>query len=335
MKKKITMHDIAKKLGVSVVTVSKALANKEGPSETLRQEIKKYAEETGYSYNSLPGHMKDGRTGNIGIIISHKFFDNTHNYYWKLYEIVKTKINSLNYFAVLDVIPIKDEKEPVLPEMLIKHKADGVIVIGQFSKEYLNLILKNGIPIIFLDFYDDNDSAPAFIADNLYGSYMVTKYLIENGHRDILFVGNIHSTSSIMDRYLGYMRALIVNRIPLRNISYLVDRGTDGKYIELKLPEKKQMPTAFVCNNDDVALILMKTLKKAGYSVPEQISVVGFDNFSVKNHSNLTTVEVNIKSMADAAVESMIKKIKDPTFEVCRHFASCKLIVKDTVKKIN
>jgi DNA-binding LacI/PurR family transcriptional regulator len=83
-----------------------------------------------------------------------------------------------------------------------------------------------------------------------------------------------------------------------------------------------------------VAVLLVKTLKKAGYAVPDDISVVGFDNFSAKN-SNITTVEVDLKTMVDVAVETMIKKIDYPAFEICRHFASCKLIIKDTVKKIN
>ena len=325
------MNDIALKMGVSVVTVSKALANKEGPSEALRQKIKRCAEKMGYSYNALPHHMKNGKTGNIGIIMSRKFFGDTHDYYWKLYEIVMAKINSLNYFAILEIVAIEDEHKPVLPELLKKNKADGILVIGQFSHEYLKLILSSGIPVIFLDFYDDNDSAPAFIADNLYGSYTVTKYLIENGHRDILFVGSIHSTSSIMDRYLGYIRALMVNKIPIRKQSYIGDRDADGKYIKLKLP--KNMPDAFVCNNDDVAVELVKTLKAAGFTVPNDISVVGFDNFSTRNHLNITTVEVNLESMAHAAVEAMIKKIKEPSYQACRHFASCKLIIKDTVKK--
>ncbi|MCL2879319.1 MAG: substrate-binding domain-containing protein [Treponema sp.] len=332
MKKKATMRDIAQKLDVSVVTVSKALADKEGPGETLRQKIKQYAKESGYSYNPLPRHMKNGKTGNIGVIISQKFLADTNHYYWKLFETVKTRINSLHYFAILEVIPLGVEKESVLPEIITEGKVDGILVIGQFSGEYLKQLYTSGMPIFLLDFYDDNDSAPAFVADNMYGSYMITNYLIKNGHRDILFVGNIHSTSSIMDRYLGYMRALIENRIPLRAVSYIDDRDEDGTYIDLMLPES--MPDAFVCNNDNVAATLIGTLEKAGYPVPEAISVVGFDNFSTSHHSNITTVEVNINAMVNSAVESMIKKIDDPFFEVCRHFANCRLIVKDTVKKM-
>lgn len=161
---------------------------------------------------------------------------------------------------------------------------------------------------MFLDFYDEHADIDSVVTDNFYGAYELTNYLIAQGHRDIAYAGNIYSTSSIQDRFLGYYKSLLEHRLPLRNEWVLSDRDDEGAFVEMELPQP--LPTAFVCNCDQVAHNLVHKLIALGYRVPEDCSVVGFDNdvYATLIVPQLTTVGVDIEQMARTAIDSMMKK---------------------------
>ena len=165
--------------------------------------------------------------------------------------------------------------------------------------------------------------------------YLLTDYLIEKGHRDIAFVGNNRATSSIQDRYLGYLKALLENDIPYNHDWLIVDRELNGKYIDIKLPS--HMPTAFVCNCDEVAYRVIKEIKRNGLMVPRDISVVGFDNYLISDicEPAITTVEVDMKTMAESAVETLVRKINDMEYKPGRQLISGKIVIKNSVRQIN
>jgi LacI family transcriptional regulator len=154
------------------------------------------------------------------------------------------------------------------------------------------------------------------------------------GHRDIGFVGNIFATSSILDRYLGYYKALITNKINIKDEWIIKDRGEDGEHIEFELPDK--MPSAFVCNCDSVAYLFISKLKQMGYKVPEQISVVGFDNYIFASLSSpkLTTVEVDIEMMVETAVHAVMRKIEGDNRTLGRKVINGNLVIRDSVMEL-
>jgi LacI family transcriptional regulator len=164
--------------------------------------------------------------------------------------------------------------------------------------------------------------------------YLLTDYLIEMGHKDIVFVGNIYATSSIQDRFLGYAKALLENNIEYNPNMYISDREIGKKDLIFDLPEK--MPSAFACNCDTVANLVIKKVQDRGYSVPEDVSVVGFDNYLNTELSDvgITTFEVDMKTMADTAVEVMLKKIRKVDYKPARRIISGKIIIRDTVKDL-
>ncbi len=334
MKKNVTMGDIARRLNVSNVTVSKALAGKEGVSEELRERIHELADEMGYRYNSSAKAMKNGYTCNIGILVAERFLQVNNSFYWSLYQNVLSELLSQNYFGILEVLRDEDEAALILPKIIQDTKVDGLIIMGQVSTGYIELISKIQEPFMFMDFYEHHHNIDTVLTDNFYGNYILTDYLVKNGHREIGFVGNIKATSSIEDRFLGYYKALIEADIPLNYDIIIPDRDEVGRYINFVLPEK--MPTAFVCNCDEVAYRFIRCLQAAGYSVPDDISVVGFDNFMISDISepSITTVEVDMKKMAQAAVETIIKKVKNINYVSGRQLISGKIVIKNSVKKI-
>ena len=338
MKKSIRMIDIAEKLNVSVVSVSNALNDREGVSPELRSQIKKFADELGYKYSVNEKIVGKVANRNIGIVISERYVGEKGTFYWRLCQETSKELLKKNLFAINETLSREDERKCLLPKIVSENKVSGLIVLGQIKKTYIELLAGLEIPVIFLDFYDKHCNVDSIVTDNYYGMYLLTDYLVECGHRDIWFLGNVNATSSIQDRYLGYMKALLENdiyqsadRIP----PAIDDRDESGFTLrEFDLPYK--MPTAFVCNCDETAFKLIQILKSRGYRVPDDVSVVGFDNFIMSDVCDppITTVEVNIKWMAEETAETMVKKLENKNFKAGRKIILGKVVIKDSVRKI-
>ncbi|WP_117168636.1 substrate-binding domain-containing protein [Paraliobacillus sediminis] len=335
MKNNITMRDIADQLNVSSVTVSKALNNKEGVSEELKNKIKNLAEEMGYRYNTMAKSMKDGVSYNIGVIIPERFTGVTQSFYLKVYQYIATILEENGYYGILHILPEEDEKKLSLPRVYQERRVDGFILLGQTNREYVETMQKINMPIVLLDFYDENSDVDAVISDNFYGAYEITNYLVNSGHKEIGYVGNLFSTSSIQDRYLGYYKSLLEHRIKLNENYIINDRDEHGiVYDEMELPEK--LPTAFVCNCDQVAHLLINQLIRKGYKVPEDCSIVGFDNdiYATITSPKLTTVEVDIAEMAKNAVKAICAKMENPEATFGRVSVKGEIIYRDSVRSI-
>jgi LacI family transcriptional regulator len=332
--KNVTMKDIARSLGISTVTVSKALSDKEGVSNELKDRIKAAAQKLGYRYNSLAKGMKEGKSYNIGVIIAERFVkDDMDAFYLKMYHNIVKALSKENYYAIMEIVSSREEKETVIPDVISENKVDGIIVLGQMSFEYLSVVKNTSLPLVFLDFYNEQLDVDSVISDSYFGAYTLTNYVISLGHREIGFVGNIFATSSILDRYLGYYKALITNKIPVNDAWLVQDRGDEGNYLDFVLPDK--MPTAFICNCDSVAYLFIRKLKKMGYKVPEQISVAGFDNYLYATLSSprLTTVEVDMEMMAETAVHAVMSKVRGDTRSLGRKVIGCNLVIRDSVSE--
>ena len=329
---KVSMDTIANCLGVSKVTVSKALNDKEGVSEELRKQIKAKAAELGYHMNMLAKGLKTNQTFNIGLLIPERYVKTSNTYYFEIYAKLVKKFNENGYTGIMEILDSKTEKKLELPKMYHSGKIDALIIIGQCAKEYLELFTHVSIPVIFFDFYDSEIKVDSIIVDNYLSGTEITELLIKNGHRDIAFIGNIYATSSISDRFLGYYRALIAAHIPF-NPSYVIsDRDEQGQLCEFALPDK--MPTAFVCNNDELAYHLIKRLSERGIKVPDDVSIVTFDNtiYSELSGVKLTTVDNNDDELVTVATKAIIKKLQNPYKVYDRILVRAKIIERDSVK---
>ena len=311
MAKNVTMRDIAKKVGVSTVTVSKALTDKDGVGAELRAMIKATADEMGYTYTGIGDGFRRGRSYNIGVIVEEHYVDNSTTifpFYMKMYNSINKQMAQFHYSVIMEAITSAMLTDHIMPDIVAEKKVDGVIVLGQIKSDYLNILRENGLPMVYLDFYDRTMEVPSVINDNVYGTYMLTNYIVGMGHKKIAYVGSIDATASILVRY------------------------EEGYFIDLQLPEV--MPTAFVCNCDGTANLLMRLLISKGYRVPQDISVVGFDNYSAEfdyNLPKLTTIEVNIEEMTKNAVEMIIRLLKGEENLGGRKVISGKLIIRDSV----
>ena len=337
MAKAVKLADIAQRLNVSTVTVSKALSNQKGVSEEMRGKIKALADELGYVSPSAARLMPDERSYNIGIIVAQRYLDQSQSFYWSMYQEVNNATLAKKSFTMLEVINEDDEDACNIPKLIESGRVNGIIVIGIMRRPYLEMLTgATNIPIVFLDFYESGIDCDSVVSDSYFGMYHMTSYLCSAGHKKIAYVGTLFSTNSITDRYFGYCKALMENGIELRKDYVINDRFTDSGAMRgytIQLP--KDMPTAFACNCDVAALELIDILKKEGYRVPEDISVVGFDDYAFFNSENieLSTYAVNVKGMARLAVKNLLKKMGGDMTPKGTSVVEGKMILGKTVKK--
>lgn len=161
---------------------------------------------------------------------------------------------------MMEIVPYEAEQSAALPALILGNKVDGIIFMGNLEKPYLEVVTNSGIPCLLLDFHVPGMKWDCVVSDNEDGGCALAEHLLAQGYREIGFVGNIRATSSIMDRYLGYQRALRLAGIVPREDWLLEDRNAEGVFLPVQLPE--QMPQAFVCNCDEVAYNLVSALRE-------------------------------------------------------------------------
>ena len=312
----VKLSDIAKKLDISTVSVSKALSGKGGVSDELRQRIFDTAEEMGYSHRKQK--VPDTRTKQyiIGVIVAERYIrQDGLSFYMSIYQEIALAALDKNCITMLEVISRRGEEQYKIPDLISDDRIDGIIVLGEMKRPYTRILKdKIRVPLVFLDCYEDIPETDFIISDSFNGMYSLTKMLIKEGYTKIGFVGKERVTSSIADRFLGYRKALLEMGTDIRDDWQLkAERGSTGD-IEITLPE--EMPEAFVCHCDVTAKYVIEALNKNGCRVPEDIGIVGFDNYLPDKTDNLelTTYDVDIRKMARAAVDTIARMLENAHF---------------------
>ena len=187
--------------------------------------------------------------------------------------------------------------------------------------------LTSACPILGID---------SIVSDNFSTGQEVTAYLIQKGHQRIGFVGNIHNSSSICDRYFGYLKALRLNGLEVREDWHFANNDeVTGQYtLDFALPE--DLPTAFVCHCDKAAFTLMQKLEGLGVRVPEDVSVISFDNTSICDliSPRLTSVDIARKQIALYSIDQMLYRIGHSQSLPRKIYLGCRLIERNSVLDI-
>jgi LacI family transcriptional regulator len=313
MGKKVSMLDIAQKLGISKNTVSLALRGMPGLNEQTRQLIITTANELGYSYTKNSEGSK-----NICLILSKSTRNSVGFFNYIQFgmeaEAKKQGINIIIYYY-------DEGKEVFETPLCVKDgMISGIITLGKISRKTITTIIGFKLPVVMVDDYFENININCILTDNISGGYMATEYLIKNGYTKIGFLGDTQLSSSFWDRYQGYLKALNDHNIPFRkeylfpkSVEKLSNSGMDLVVQELRL--KNELPDAFFCCNDSEAIILNKALSMLGISIPEDISVIGFDDieFSQSMTPELTTMRVEKELMGTKAIEMLVNIMYTPS----------------------
>jgi len=336
--KSVTLADIGKKMNVSTVTVSKALSGQKGVSEELRKQIIEVADQLGYARTKKTERRDKSYT--IGVIVAERYLQENQSFYWLLYQEISQKAIAGNCFTMLEVISHKAEKKGELPKIITEKRVEGMIVMGAFKADYAGMLVKQAdVALVSLDTTNTGDGCDAVVSNNLMGGYRMTNYLFELGHQMIGFVGTRLTTTSIDDRYLGYLKSMMEHGIEWKEDWVIDDR--DREYGKVDYNDKFQlpradMPTAFFCNCDLSASLLIRKLTEAGYRVPEDISVVGFDNYVTDQLGTIgiTTYEIDTKEMARKAVHIMLRKLEERDYTTGMFMLPGQFIERESARQV-
>lgn len=312
MTKRIRMADIAERLGVSIVTVSKALRGKEGVSSELRQEVLRIADELGYTRKE--NELEPPACLTVGILTSARYLSKGSSFYWSLYERLLTHLTAARDFGILEVVTPAEEDGCSVPRLVLENRVQGLIVMGRLSAGYLRMLTTLGVPFTLLDTYEIGMPFDTVLSDSYNGMCEMTHRLLSLGHTRLKFVGTIGATSSITDRYYGFCRAMTDAGLSVTPDMVIPDRDETGASC-MELPaDLLRTTTGLVCNCDYSACILLNKLHTMGIRVPQDLSVVSFDNYMMSEMYaiGITTYAVDLDGMAEASCKQIRRRIRFP-----------------------
>ncbi len=337
MAKGVRMADIAQRLGVSTVTVSKALADQKGVSEEMRERIKALAEEMGYR-PPVSSRQETKRSYNIGVIMGEQYVEKYATFYWEFHQKIITCASQKNCYVIPEVLDSVRVKELEEPKLVQEDKIDGLIILGGIRTEYLRMLKKKcGVPVVYMDFYDKQLQGDCVISNSFYGAYYMTNYLFRMGHEKIGFVGTVLATESIMDRYLGYRKSLMEHGVQERADWVVKDRGDESSvFCYDRIPLPRELPTAFVCNSDLTASRVVRSLLELGYRVPEDVSLVGYDDWLYPGLCDvpITTYSVDMPRMAETGIDMLVRRIEGDDSRCNMQIIEGEIVIRNSVRSL-
>lgn len=327
----VTIKDIAREAGVSYSTVSRALNGIGSENSPNRKEILRIAQEMGYAPNQAALHLKKSRSHVIGLYFSTISKMTSpfvlHDVLTGVYDITGS-----HYNVVVKGIDMHE------PGTLNPSYFDGILVLSQRNEDidFMNEVMGKKIPMVVICRQVDID-APNVTTDEALAMERAMDYLIENGHRNIGVIEGKPGLDSTRLRRRGWRSAMLrhgldPDKIPVISGNY---RYVSGYTAARQL--LTYHPTALLCFNDEMAFGARSAIAEAGLKVPEDVSLIGFDNWDLSGYSDmhLTTVERNMGEIAREGTRVLLRRLDEGIVDNRRVYLNNRLIVRDTVRNLN
>ena len=308
----ITLKDIAKKAGVTVSTVSKALNGNSDIADETREMIQSIATELNYRPNIAAQTLAGKASKLIGIIVP----EIESNYFVKIVCYLEEVLQSKGYSPILAISNFELQEECDALELFCNRNVDGVFLVCPMHSEIRNYLahIKSsyGIPVVIIEALTHLPDCDYVMIDDTYGMTMAVKYLMEKGHQKIGFITDSTNTAI---RLPMFQEAMSKNGLAFEEQYFKSDseRFEQGGYNCMKeILIKKDRPTALLTGYDDIAIGAMRAIYEAGLKIPEDIAIVGNDNIRESSflYQGLTTISPPVREMARMGVDLLIEKIK-------------------------
>lgn len=333
--KNVTIKDIAKVAGVSYATVSRALSGSSEIGAETRERVLRICREMGYTTNYVARSMVMRRTNFIGLIVAN--IDNP--FMSELAYHIELRAREQGYNLMLCNSSHDLELERQVFTLLVGRQVDGIILVPANSDSYESLkpyISK--VPTVFMS-ENLRDLPESYISvDNYRGTRLGTEYLYALGHRDILYFGRRKNSVTHTLRAEGYVDACReLNMEPsFCNSGFSFSSIQTGYQLARHLFQKPLKHTAIFAATDSLALGVMEAAEEAGIRIPEDLSLLGFDNimYSDLPRINLTTIEQPKKTMASMAVDVLLEKIGDVSAGYSHRILMPSLVERGTCRRV-
>jgi len=316
-KRKVTMEDIASHLGISKNSVSVALNGKMGVSDELRKSILQTASQLQYG---MYAHQRaDSDCRHIVIIISENFEQDSF-FYNELIWAIEKEAQLQNCIPVKHIVSHQAMTEREPPIFMVPTDSCRFLVVGILPDDYMRMLVDIGQPIISVDIQYPRLNIGYVGASNFEGGVLATEYLISQNHKKIGFIGPIFAAQSVYHRWCGFQQTLTMHGLDINEKHCIVGDKNEPELfktlelfntlrtIEGCLDQLEDMPTAWFCAGDRIAVAMINYCSKKGIGVPKDVSIMGFDDITIAQMTfpQLTTVRVDRKAMGMVAVNYLL-----------------------------
>ena len=340
--KKVTMKDIAEKLGVSISTVSRALSNSPGVSEELKERVRKTAEEMGYFPNLLARSLKKSESKTVGLIVP----DISNPFFVEFLEGVDKVFFSKEYKFIVGNTDEDLDREKTYLEWFISHGVDGIIAAptaerSKSNERIFRKIVKMGIPLVLFDRFLESleGRVDAICVDNELAIREALVYLKGMGHESVgIMLGKI-GIYTMKKRKEAFLRGVEELGMKTKKSWILEDLFPENEAVERieNFLKSGDVPTALVISNQSLTRSFLRASKSVGITVGEDISTVSFDD-AVENEfysPPLTSIRQPAKEMGKMAATFLLSRIEGDRSRPSKVVLRTELIVRESVKKIN
>jgi LacI family transcriptional regulator len=306
----VTLTQVAEQAGVSVMTASRALSGEGYVSDKTRERVLAAAGELGYSPNLSARVMRGGRTNVIGVLVTAL---NT-----SVVNMITTEITGLVRKAGMDLLIYNAADSAGAANSngigMLKSMCDGLLlVMPRLTEAYTAALEKSQSPVVLINYWRSDTHLPVVRADNYFSSRDAVRHLLDLGHRRIGFITGSAFSGQSPERQRGYTDALAEHGIAIDDKlivpgTFSHQSGVEGALRLLKLPNR---PTAIFAANDDTALGVLDAARSLNLSIPEDLSVIGFDDITAaaNTHPALTTIRQPLASLAESAVQELLTRL--------------------------
>ncbi len=339
MKKRATISDVAKQAGLSLSTVSLVINNSGYASEQTRQKVLRVVEELSYHPSRAAKGLASKKSGNIGFIVSDDHFSRLEPFYTRIFLGTEFEARPHNYYILLTTVENQFREPDSIPRFLLERNVDGVIIAGKCPGKLVDYIDRLDIPIVLVDYTFPRKRFSSVLIDNRKGAHAAVEHLIETGHKDIGFIGGDITHPSIAERFLGYKETLFEHGIAPDPRLYITDEDDttmrNGANAARRIFDGEKKPSAIFAANDAMALGCIQFAKQRGIDIPNDLSLIGFDDIEASVHMEppLTTVKVFKEEMGALAVQRLVDVIKTKSLSIVNTYVPVELIVRSSTRK--
>ena len=335
----LTMKDIARELGVSVATVSRALSNSERISAQQRQRIQQYARDHNFTPNVLAESLRHSRVKPmkvIGVIVP----EMVHYYFSTILKGIEEEAEQHGYRIMVAQSGEQYEREVRLCQSFFENKVCGIIVSQAKDTQrydHFQRLIDAGVPLVFYDRICTGVDTSRVVVDDYMGAYNAVSYLIETGCRRIVYFGSQMNLEISKNRFNGYKDALLKHGLPFdERLTRYCDTRQDAERTTPDMFEGERYPDAFFAVNDDTAIGILHSVKRMGLRVPEDVSICGFTNGERATSCDpmLTTVEQRGTRVGEEAANILIGLVEGslPQGHVEKRIVRTRLIIRGTTR---
>ncbi len=331
----VTIYDVAKKAGVGIGTVSRAINNSPQITEETKYKVLSVIRELDYRPHTVAQSLARRRTSTIGCIIP--FF--TGYFYMELLRGIQRKVTDHKNDLILYSVDQMEKRDTFLERVLQERRVDGILLVSlEISDEYAQKFKSQGFPIVLLD--GSHPELDSIKVDNAEGAFVATKHLLHLGYQSVAMIAGRLTSLPARLRFEGYKKAMADAGVPFDKRFFVATEGPDDNdgfnkengYAAMQrlLDLGESRPRAVFASSDIQAIGAMQAVRERGLNVPSDVAIVGFDGIELASHVGLTTMRQPMAEMGQIAVDRLMQKIDESDESDFKRKVSTELAIRES-----